>query len=124
MVLVVSQGVQWDITAAQGFEAEQGVVDAAQAAAGDEDDGIAFGLDVVDEQQVFGHRHHQAACAFYQNGVKLLRTAIERLRLSARGYHRILKVARTIADMSEAEVIQAAHVAEAIQSRRGLTEFV
>lgn len=63
-------------------------------------------------------------CQPDENGVKLLRTAIERLRLSARGYHRILKVARTIADMSEAEVIQAAHVAEAIQSRRGLTAFI
>ena len=57
-------------------------------------------------------------------GHKLLSTAVERLRLSARGYHRILKVARTIADMQEAAGIQAAHVAEAIQSRRGLTEFV
>ncbi len=57
-------------------------------------------------------------------GRKLLGTAIERLRLSARGYHRILKVARTIADMNEAGSIGATHVAEAIQSRRGLGEFV
>ena len=53
-------------------------------------------------------------------GSKLLQSAIERLGLSARGYHRILKVARTIADMSEAPAVGAAHVAEAIQSRRGL----
>lgn len=52
-------------------------------------------------------------------GGKLLQSAIERLGLSARGYHRILKVARTIADMSEAPAVGAAHVAEAIQSRRG-----
>lgn len=63
-------------------------------------------------------------CQPDENGVKLLRTAIDRLRLSARGYHRILKVARTIADMNEAEIIQAAHVAEAIQSRRGLSAFI
>ena len=54
-------------------------------------------------------------------GSKLLQSAIERLGLSARGYHRILKVARTIADMGEAPAVGAAHVAEAIQSRRGLT---
>ena len=63
--------------------------------------------------------------AFDAAGRKLLGTAIERsLRLSARGYHRILKVARTIADMNEAGSIGATHVAEAIQSRRGLGEFV
>ena len=66
-----------NVAAAQGFEAEQGVVDAAQAAAGDENDGIAFGLDVVDEQQVFGHRHHQAACTFYQHGIELLLQLLE-----------------------------------------------
>lgn len=63
-------------------------------------------------------------CGPDANGSKLLATAIERLGLSARGYHRILKVARTIADMNEADTIGAAHVAEAIQSRRGLSEFV
>ena len=52
-------------------------------------------------------------------GSKLLQSAIERLGLSARGYHRILKVARTIADMNAAPTVGAAHVAEAIQSRRG-----
>lgn len=53
-------------------------------------------------------------------GAKLLQTAIDRLGLSARGYHRILKVARTIADMNGADHVSAPHVAEAIQSRRGL----
>ena len=66
----------------------------------------------------------EAWCQPDAAGGKLLQSAIERLGLSARGYHRILKVARTIADMNAAPTVGAAHVAEAIQSRRGLGEFV
>ena len=47
----------------------------------------------------------------------LLRTAITRLGLSARAYHRVLKIARTLADLEGAEEIATAHVAEAIQYR-------
>ncbi len=52
-------------------------------------------------------------------GLTLLKTAISRLNLSARAYHRILKVARTIADISNQTSIQPAHIAEAVQYRRG-----
>ena len=48
----------------------------------------------------------------------LLRQAIARLNLSARAYHRVLKLARTIADLAGAKSISAAQVAEAIQYRR------
>jgi magnesium chelatase family protein len=53
-------------------------------------------------------------------GAKLLHGAIARLGLSARGFHRILRVARTIADMAGAHTVGALHVAEAVQCRRGL----
>ena len=50
----------------------------------------------------------------------LLRAAIERLHWSARAYHRVLKVARTIADLAGSAQIGSSHAAEAIQYRRAL----
>jgi magnesium chelatase family protein len=51
---------------------------------------------------------------------QLLRAAMTRLNWSARAYHRVLKVARTIADLSGAAQIGAPDIAEAIQYRRAL----
>ncbi|OGQ96023.1 MAG: ATP-dependent protease [Deltaproteobacteria bacterium RIFOXYD12_FULL_57_12] len=57
-------------------------------------------------------------CALDQESFKLIENAVERLGLSARSYHRILKIGRTIADLDEKENITVNHVAEAIQYRR------
>jgi magnesium chelatase family protein len=59
----------------------------------------------------------QRICVISDAGSTLLKTAMERLGLSARAYDRILKVARTIADLGGSEGIETEHLAEAIQYR-------
>ena len=59
-------------------------------------------------------------CMLDAAGQQLIRQAIDKLNLSARAYHRILKIARTIADLEEGERIETHHIAEAIQYRRQL----
>ena len=57
-------------------------------------------------------------CAPDEQGAALLQQAISRLNLSARAYHRVLKVARSIADLDGADDIATRHIAEAVQYRR------
>ena len=56
-------------------------------------------------------------CVLDDAGKGLLRAAMQQLHLTARAYHRILKLARTIADLAGAERIETPHLAEAIQYR-------
>jgi magnesium chelatase family protein len=63
--------------------------------------------------------HH---CRLDRESENVLRSSMQQFHWSARAYHRVLKVARTIADLAGAERISAAHVMESIQYRRGLRE--
>jgi magnesium chelatase family protein len=63
-------------------------------------------------------REIDESCIPDDAGATLLKQAISRLGLSARGYHRVLKVARTIADLAQERAIASSHIAEAIQFRR------
>jgi magnesium chelatase family protein len=63
-------------------------------------------------------REVERICAAGQEATALVKQAIARLNLSARAYHRVLRLARTIADLADEATIGVAHVAEAIQYRR------
>jgi len=67
---------------------------------------------------LLGTKEIDKYCLTDNAGMTLLKQAISRLNLSARAYHRILKVARSIADLAGESVIKPAHIAEAVQYRR------
>jgi magnesium chelatase family protein len=64
-----------------------------------------------------GSRHIRAHCAIGKDSQRLLETAVDKLGMSARAYNRILKIARTLADLAGLEAIGADQIAEAIQYR-------
>ena len=57
-------------------------------------------------------------CQPDETGAALLKQALSRLKLSARAYHRVLRVARSIADLAGSEHLASQHIAEAVQYRR------
>jgi len=66
---------------------------------------------------LFCHRDVRKVCVLTDAAKTLLKQAIEELHFSARSYDKVLKIARTIADLAAAELIQPDHIAEAIQYR-------
>ena len=75
-----------------------------------------------DHPQLFSNadmsaREIQQLCILKEDAKTLLDLSVRRMQLSARAYHRVLKLSRTIADLAGTDLIEAAHVAEAVQYR-------
>jgi magnesium chelatase family protein len=64
-----------------------------------------------------GPGHVRQFCGLDEQGKTLVRQAMSQLQMSARAFHRVLKLSRTIADLAGAEAIVPAHLAEALQYR-------
>ncbi len=76
-----------------------------------------FGADNATLNSRMSTRQLRRHCTLGDDGKQLLKTAMEELGLSARAHDRILRVARTVADLERSEPTQAAHVVEAIRYR-------
>jgi magnesium chelatase family protein len=68
--------------------------------------------------QALTPREIDRTCPLDDNSRRIMTQALQRLGLSARAYHRVLKVARTIADLAGREAISSEHLSEAIGYRR------
>ena len=82
-----------------------------------------FQNSVINYNAQMGPKEIEQYCALDESSMNLIRNAMEKLNLSARAYDRILKVARTIADLEASDNIKTAHIAEAIQYRSLDREF-
>ena len=81
----------------------------------------AWGKEQVRVNGDMGPAEVQRFCPIDEAGKQLMRSAVRQMDLSARAYHRVLKISRTIADLAGEEAIQVHHLAEALQYRpRGL----
>jgi magnesium chelatase family protein len=70
-----------------------------------------------------GPKQVELFCALTTEGRHLMKMAMEKLFLSARGYTRVLKIARTIADLAQSKIILPEHLCEALTYRPGLEIF-
>lgn len=75
-----------------------------------------FGSKIITNSEMEAE-HIKKFCALDHSCIELMKSAVSKLHLSARSYYRIIKVARTIADLVESENIKSQHIAEAIQYR-------
>ncbi len=74
------------------------------------------GLDIVTNSEMNSNQIKKF-CVLDEKSIEILRTAVSSLHLSARAFHRIIKISRTIADLAGVEKIEQNHVAEALQYR-------
>ena len=72
------------------------------------------------DMESMGPAEVQTFCAPDDTGRSLLGSAMKQMQLSARAYHRVLKLARTVADLAGAENIETQYLAEALQYRPSL----
>ncbi len=84
---------------------------------------IRFENSGINYNAQMGPREIEMHCQLDEKSMNLIKNAMQKLNLSARAYDRILKVSRTIADLSSSENIQPEHIAEAIQYRSLDREF-
>ena len=70
-----------------------------------------------------GHKQIKSTCPMTQGAQTILKNAFRQMNLSARGYDRILKVARTIADLAEMQQLTEVHIAEAVHFRNSVQEL-